>query len=61
MSGSESIVVYYVPLAFQCIHGCSDEGGENGDGEEGSGVRFLEEGRLEIDCPLVCNLLRFTW
>ena len=25
----------YVPLAFQCKYGCSDERGENGDGEEG--------------------------
>ena len=26
--------MYHVPLAFQCIYGCSDERGENGDGEE---------------------------
>ena len=26
--------MYHVPLALQCIYGCSDEGGENGDGEE---------------------------
>ena len=32
---SESIVVYHVSLAFQCTYGCSDERGENGDGEEG--------------------------
>ena len=27
--------MYYVPLAVQCIYGWSDEGGENGDGNEG--------------------------
>ena len=26
--------MYHVPLAFQCIYGCCDEGGENGNGEE---------------------------
>ena len=26
--------MYHVPLALQCIYGHSDEGGENGDGEE---------------------------
>ena len=26
--------VYHVPLDFQCIYGCSDEGGEYRDGEE---------------------------
>ena len=25
--------MHHVPLALQCIYGCSD-GGENGDGEE---------------------------
>ena len=29
------IGVYHVPLAFQCIYGCSDEGGEDKDGKEG--------------------------
>ena len=28
--------LHYVPLAFQCIYGCSDERGENGDGKEGT-------------------------
>ena len=28
--------MYHVPLAFQSIHGSSNEGGENGDGKEGS-------------------------
>ena len=27
--------MYHVPLALQCIYGRSDEGSENGDGEEG--------------------------
>ena len=27
--------MYHVPLAFQCIYGCGDEGGEDGDEEEG--------------------------
>ena len=26
---------YHFPLAFQNIHGCSDEGGEDGDRKEG--------------------------
>ena len=26
--------MYHVSLAFQCIYGCRDEGGENGDGED---------------------------
>ena len=25
---------HHVSLAFQCIYGCSDEGGENGDGKD---------------------------
>ena len=28
--------VYHVPLAVQCIYGWSNEGGEDGDGKEGS-------------------------
>ena len=27
---------YHVPLAVQCIYGCSDEGGEDGERKEGS-------------------------
>ena len=27
--------MYHVPLAFQCMYGCSDERGENGDRKEG--------------------------
>ena len=35
--------VYHVPLAFQSIYGRSDEGGENRDGEEGSGISRKRE------------------
>ena len=28
--------VYHVPLTFQCIYGCSNGRGENGEGEEGN-------------------------
>ena len=34
---------YHVPLAVQCIYGCSDESGEDGDGKEGS--ELLKGGR----------------
>ena len=30
-----------MPLAFQCIYGCSDEGGEDEDGTEGAEWRLL--------------------
>ena len=30
--------VYHVPLAVHCIYDCSDEGGEDGDGKEGSEI-----------------------
>ena len=30
--------MYHVPLAFQCIYGCSDARSENKDGEEGSEI-----------------------
>ena len=26
--------MYHIPLAVQCIYGCSDEGGEDGDGRD---------------------------
>ena len=35
--------LYHVLLAFKCVYGCSNERGENRDGE--NGLRFLEEGR----------------
>ena len=46
--------VYYVPLAFQCIYGCSNERDENGDGEERSEISEGGE-RVEIAWPLVCR------
>ena len=36
--GESETGVYHVPLAFQCIYGCSDEGGEDLDREEGSEI-----------------------
>ena len=46
------IMSFPPPLAFQCIYGPSDEGGENGDGEEGSEISGRGK-RVEIACPLV--------
>ena len=46
--------VYRVPLAFQCIYGCNDERGENGDVEEGSEISVGGE-REEIAWPHVCK------
>ena len=46
--------MYHVPLAFQSIHGCNDEGGKNEDGEEGSEISGGSE-RVNIDWPLVCR------
>ena len=46
--------MYHVPLALQCIFGRSDEGGENGDGEEGSEVSGGEK-KVENDWLLVCR------
>ena len=38
--------MYHVPLTFQCIYGCADEGSKDGDGKEGSeipgGVEIVE-------------------
>ena len=31
-----------VPLALQCVYGCSDKRNENGDEEEGKDLRFPE-------------------
>ena len=39
--------MYRVPVAFQCIYGCSDARDENGDGKERSGVSGGGE-RVEI-------------
>ena len=45
--------MYHIPLALQCIYGCS-EGGENGDGEEGSEISGGGK-RVEIAWPLLCR------
>ena len=39
--------MYYVPLAVQCIYGCSDEGGEDGNEKKGSELPERWE-RVEI-------------
>ena len=44
--------LYHVPLAFQCIYECSDERGEDGDGNKGSEIPVGHE-RVEIAWPLV--------
>ena len=44
--------MYDVPLAFQCIYGCSDEVGEDEDGRDRSEVNGEEE-RVKINWPLV--------
>ena len=46
--------MYHVPLAVQCIYGCSDEGGEDGDGKEGSEIYGVWE-KVEIAWSLVCR------
>ena len=30
--------MYHVPLAVQCIYGCSEEGGDDSDEKEGSEI-----------------------
>ena len=42
------------PLGFQCIYGCNDERGENGDRKEGSEIHGGRE-RMEITWTLVCR------
>ena len=46
--------MYNVPLAFQCIYECIDEGGENGDGKEG---RECLPGLLHADDLVLCGKL----
>ena len=46
--------MYHVPLALQCIYGDSDEGGENGNGEEGNEISGGRK-RVEIAWPLECR------
>ena len=52
ISVSGLIVVYHVPFAFQSIHGCSDETGENGDVKEGDEISVGGES-AKIAWPLV--------
>ena len=44
--------MYIVPLAVECIYGWSDEGGEDGDGKEGSEIPGEWE-KMEIAWPLL--------
>ena len=53
-------MIYHIPLAFQCICGRSNEGGEDGDREEGSEIPGGWE-RVEITWPLVCRGLGSVW
>ena len=49
--------MYHIPLALRCIHGLygsSDEGGENGDGEEGSEISGGWE-RVEMAGPVYAD------
>ena len=49
------IGVNHVPLALQCIYGCSDEGGENRDGKKGREWRLPS--LLYADDLLLCGKL----
>ena len=50
------LAVHAVPYrhGVQCIYGCRDEGGEDGNGKEGSDIPGGWE-RVEIAWPLVCR------
>ena len=45
--------MYHIPLAFQCIYGCSDEKGVNGDGEEGR--EWILPDHLYADDLVLCG------
>ena len=52
--------MYHVPMAVQCVYGWSDEGGENGDGQEGSELhggweRVRLPGLLYADDLVLCS------
>ena len=49
--------LHHGPYAPQCVYGCSDERGEDGDWFE------ISEGgkRVEIAWPLVCRSLGSVW
>ena len=49
--------MYHVPLAVQCILYMGGVMKEVKMGMEGRGVRFLEDGRMEIAWPLLFRLL----
>ena len=46
--------MYHVSLAVQRIYGCNDEGGEDGDGKEGSEISGGWK-KVVITWPLVCR------
>ena len=46
--------VYHVPLTFQYINGCSDEGKKKRVGDEGSNISGRWE-RVNIPWPLLCR------
>ena len=45
--------MHYVSLAFQCIYGCSDEGGEDEEGKEGR--EWILPGLLYVDDLVLCG------
>ena len=45
--------VYHVPLAVQCIFGCSNEDGKDGDEKEGS--EWTLPGLLYTDDLVLCG------
>ena len=50
--------MYHIPLPFQLIYGCSEERGENGDGEEGSdifGGEWILPGLFYADDLVLCG------
>ena len=47
--------MYHILLALQSIYGCSDEGGENGNGEEGREWRL--PGLFYADDLVLCGEL----
>ena len=50
--------MYHAPLAVQCIHGWSNEGGKDGDGKEGGEIPG-ECKREEIAC--LASYMQMTW
>ena len=50
----------HVPLALQRVYGCSNESGENGEGEKESSVSGGGE-RVEITRYLLCRRIGFVW